>query len=199
MSAKDMVPQPEPSDRRDVRVSRFDRDRVVEILNEAAVQERLTFDEFEHRLGLVYSATTVGNLESVVADLPSPKVPDRRIVGTPGSALSVGTLSLARRSGPWVVASTHTSIAIWGGTQLDLSQARFAEPYTVIRAFVYLGAIEIIVPEDITVHLGGIGLLGNFYGDAPEGPPGCPVVRVTGVAIWGTVRLTRKTSTESPE
>lgn len=194
MPDKDVVPEPDPPDRPDTRVSRVDRDRAVEVLNEAAAQERLTFDELEARLDLVYSAKTFTDLQAVVEDLPSTQVRDRRIGGTPGSAVSVGTLSLARRGGPWVLPPVHTTVAIWGGTQLDLTRARFTRPSTVVRAFVCLGAVEIIVPDDITVHLEGLGLLGSFYGDAPEGPPGCPVVRVTGVAIWGTVRLTRKSS-----
>lgn len=61
MPTDDMIPQPY---RRGDRVSRVDRDQAAERLNDAATHERLTRDELEQRLELVYSARTYADLES---------------------------------------------------------------------------------------------------------------------------------------
>ncbi|MGH3504814.1 MAG: DUF1707 SHOCT-like domain-containing protein [Nocardioidaceae bacterium] len=88
------------------------------ILSEATGEERLSLDELKQRLDAVYSAKTQADLESIVDDLPSPVTPDHRIGGTPRSRVSIGTMSLARRNGPWVMPAVHTSIAVWGTVRL---------------------------------------------------------------------------------
>lgn len=47
-----------------------DRDRVVEILREQTAQGRLTFEEFEERIGRAYTARTWDELRALVDDLP---------------------------------------------------------------------------------------------------------------------------------
>ncbi len=47
-------------------------------LRDHALQGRLTNDELEERIGLAYSAVTMGDLESLIGDLPRPHAPARR-------------------------------------------------------------------------------------------------------------------------
>ena len=67
------------------RISDDDRQRAVDRLREAAGRGALGLDELEHRIGAVYEAKTVFDLEPITADLPVPaapkpsvKVPHRR-------------------------------------------------------------------------------------------------------------------------
>jgi hypothetical protein len=75
---------------------------------------------------------------------------------------------------------------------LDLTEARFEDRETTIQAFALMGGIDIIVPDDITVHVTGIGFMGAFEDHARiEGPPGSPVVKITGFAMMGGVDVKR--------
>ena len=48
-----------------------DRDRTVTQLREHVVAGRLTLDEFSERVGRALAATTRGDLEAVMTDLPA--------------------------------------------------------------------------------------------------------------------------------
>ena len=86
-----------------------------------------------------------------------------------------------------------TAFAMLGGGEVDLRHARFAERRVVIRAWAILGGVQVLVPEDAEVHVGGVGILGGFDSAAAgEGTPGGPVVVVKGLALLGGVSVERK-------
>ena len=155
---------PEPADQRSLRVSDADRERVAEVLREAAGQGRITLDELDERLGSAYAARTYADLEIVTRDLPAPHPfmppvavaggfsPDR-IGGSPDVKFSVAIMSGARRAGPWIVPPAYVAFAMMGGVHLDLRHARFSGPAATIHAYALMGGIEIIVPEDIEVDV----------------------------------------------
>jgi hypothetical protein len=53
-----------------LRASRADRERVIDALKAAFVQDRLTKDEFEARIGQVLTSRTYAELAAVTADIP---------------------------------------------------------------------------------------------------------------------------------
>jgi MYXO-CTERM domain-containing protein len=53
-----------------IRASDADRESVAAALRQHAAEGRLTMQEFEERLGNVYAATTYGDLQALLADLP---------------------------------------------------------------------------------------------------------------------------------
>lgn len=55
-----------------LRASDADRERVAEVLRNAAAEGRLATDELEHRLEAAFAARTYGDLDGLVADLPGP-------------------------------------------------------------------------------------------------------------------------------
>jgi len=55
---------------RDLRASNAEREAVVERLQHALGEGRITMAEFEERVRIAYGATTRGDLESLTADLP---------------------------------------------------------------------------------------------------------------------------------
>ncbi|MFD3475166.1 DUF1707 domain-containing protein [Streptomyces sp. NPDC058695] len=61
--------------RPDLRASDRDRDQVVEILQVAAGDGRITAEELDERLDSALSARTVGELAALTADLPSEGMP----------------------------------------------------------------------------------------------------------------------------
>ncbi|GAB3312712.1 DUF1707 domain-containing protein [Epidermidibacterium keratini] len=184
-----------------VRASDQDRERVAQVLHRAASDGRITMDELEERLDVVYAAKTRDELTAPVSDLPSDvgaagRETERRVAGSPGSTSSIAVMSGTERRGAWVVPAKHTSLAFWGGVTIDLRQARFAGPESAITAVAIMGGIDVLVPDDVDVDVTGTALMGAFEtqereGAAAHAPPGAPRVRVSGFAFWGAVNVIR--------
>jgi Domain of unknown function (DUF1707) len=85
-----------------LRAARADRERVIEVLKTAFVQERLDQDEFGARVGLALAARTYAELAALTADLPVGLLTADLPVGLLTADLPVG---LAAASPPAVVAS----------------------------------------------------------------------------------------------
>ncbi|GAA4415762.1 DUF1707 domain-containing protein [Actinokineospora soli] len=184
----------------EMRASNADRERFAKILHDAMAEGRLTVGELEERLDKVYAAKTFGELEPVIRDLPvaharaaqpvPPPASSPRIGGRGTSSSAIAIMSGSDRKGPWTIPPTFTAVAIMGGVEIDLTQARFEARETVIQAFALMGGVEIRVPEDVTVHVTGAGFMGGFENKVyTQGPPGSPVVRVTGFAMMGGVEV----------
>ena len=190
-----------------LRASDTDRDRVAEKLRDAAAEGRLDLEELNERLDLVYKAKTYAELEPITADLPSagthPVAPARtashsadRFSGTPAGGVAVAVMSGFTRKGNWVAPKEMTAVAIMGGGEIDLRDARFEEPTITIHAVTIMGGIAIYVPEDAHVQVNGFGLMGGFDGSRAEGEgaPGGPNIIVNGFAFWGGVAVERRPS-----
>ncbi len=197
---------PQPADRRHLRVSDTDREQTAELLRQAAGDGRITFDELDQRLEATYAARTYGDLGEVTADLPAPgeqrpgalatapgTFPAARIGGEPGSGVSIAILGGVDRGGVWVVPPRHSVVAVLGGVQLDLREARFSQREVTIDVFTLMGGVDITVGEDIEVDVSGVGIMGGFDHRATgPGLPGAPRVRVVGLAIMGGVNVQRR-------
>lgn len=61
-----------------LRASDADREQIAERLRRAATEGRLLADELEERLGVALSARTYGELDAVVADLPTTSLGPRK-------------------------------------------------------------------------------------------------------------------------
>jgi hypothetical protein len=202
-----MTGPPAGPDRPSLRASDQDRERAAEVLRNAAAEGRLTLDELDERLNVVYAAKTYTDLEPVTQDLPHPgPVPPPasevtsagratvdRFGGEPTSSAAVAIMGGFSRKGPWVVPADFTAVAIMAGGELDLREARFAERVVRIHATAIMGAIAIIVPDDAEVHVSGVGLMGAFeHGPTGTGQPGAPTILINGLAFWGAVDVQRK-------
>jgi hypothetical protein len=81
-----------------LRASRTDRERVIELLKVAFVQDRLTQDELDTRVGLALASRTYADLADLTADIPAGPAaaePAAEPAGTPARTLA----RAARRSG----------------------------------------------------------------------------------------------------
>lgn len=197
----------------DLRASDADRERVADILRDALAEGRLDMEEFGERLDAAYKARTYGELEPITRDLPAPggpvpavslaKEPERggnwaaRIVGGDDegrSTWAVAVMSGFQRKGRWTAPRRFNCFAFWGGGEIDLREADFADREIVINAVAIMGGVDITVPPGVEVVVRGIGIMGGF--DHREagvpGDPGAPRVIVTGFAFWGGVGVQRK-------
>ncbi len=186
-----------------MRAADADRERVADVLREAVAQGRISFDELDERLDQAYAAKTYADLEVITRDLPASGAAAPaaatpggysvdRIGGTPSATFSAAIMSSERRRGTWVVPPTYTAFTFMGNVQLDLRQARFSQREVTIAAYTLMGSVEIIVPDDIEVEVGGIGIMAAFDHSANgPGVPGAPRLKVTGLVLMGMVNVKR--------
>ncbi|MEV7728247.1 DUF1707 domain-containing protein [Streptomyces sp. NPDC087917] len=194
-----------------LRASDADRERVVDRLRDAVAEGRLDMEEFEERLEATYASRTYADLEPLTRDLPAPGAPSGVPVGpraapagTPGrtswvdriggagtSTTAVAVMSGFQRKGHWTVPARFNAVAFWGGGELDLREANFAEREVVITCVAVMGGIQITVPPGVEVDVRGIGIMGAFdQGSVPvPAQPGAPRVIVNGLAFWGGVEI----------
>jgi uncharacterized protein DUF1707 len=205
MSSSPAVPEP-----RNLRASDADRERVANVLREAAGDGRLTMDELDERLDAVYAAKTYAELEPITHDLPdagaanapapsaAPRRDPARFGGVPTSSGAVAILGGFTRKGDWVVPKEFTAFLFMGGGEIDLRDARFSEREVTIHIVAIMGGCEVIVPEDATVYVTGIGVLGAFeHTESGGGSPDGPVITINGVAFMGGVDVKRKPTLEA--
>jgi hypothetical protein len=190
-----------------LRASDADRERVAEVLREAAGDGRLTMDELDERLDAVYKAKTYAELEPITHDLPATgasAVPaaaaadPARFGCEPTSSGAFAILGGFSRKGDWTVPKEFTAFCFMGGGEIDMRDARFADREVTIHIVAIMGGCEVIVPEDATVRVTGIGIMGAFdHATTGNGNSGGPVITVNGVAIMGGVDVKRRPTTES--
>ena len=182
------------------------REDVIQALGVHFASEDITVDDLDRRLTLAIRATSRAELMEILADLPvlpefargssavsradvitTREVPARGFVG----ALMGGTA----RKGPWLVPQHLKVIAVMGGVELDLTQARLSPGVTEIEVFTLMGGVEVLVPYGVRVEALGFAIMGGFEasaGDVSTADPSQPVIRLTGFVAMGGVEARHK-------
>ena len=197
-----------------LRASDADREKVAGLLRDAFAEGRLSPVEHDERLSQVYRAQTYGELVPVLHDLPVPPgaftvpgvanavslvqpAPVART--TPGTVVvdpsraaqahgpAVAIFSGVERKGRWVVPESFVCVAIFGGIEIDFSEAVFTSQDTTIQVFAMFGGVDVTVPEGVSVRQETIGILGGSTSPAGSPPAGAPSLRFQGAAILGGV------------
>ena len=188
-----------------LRASDTDRDQVVDVLREALMSGRLTQDEHADRLEQTLGAKTLGELEPITRDLvvPGQPLPAAQPVRAASTSLvpieepadlsqsfdtMVAIFGGGERKGRWRVKRRTNAFAVFGGHDLDMTNAVFEGREVTIYAFAVFGGIDITVPEGVTVRNEGVGIFGGFGARGSDDPdPNAPVVVVKGLALFGGV------------
>jgi hypothetical protein len=192
-----------------MRASDADRERVAEVLRDAYVEGRLSPSEHEERLSAAYAATTFGELVPVLRDLPVPAgtlpVPESRGVELVSHSSAAGALSVRpeladqgdvdavavfagfERRGRWVVSPLLKAVCVFGGGELDFTQAQLTSQVTVIKVRCIFGGIDITVPEGVVVQSSVRAVFGGHSSPSDAAPAGAPVLRIEGTAVFGGI------------
>jgi hypothetical protein len=197
----------------ELRASDADREQVTEVLRDALAEGRLDMEEFEERLEATYKARTYGELAPITRDLPAPGVTppvvnmvkqpagsgtggwaDRIVGGEGSSSWGVAIMAGFQRKGRWTMPKRFNSFAFWGGGEIDLREAYFADREVVVNCVAIMGGMNVVVPPGVEVVVRGIGIMGGFdhREEGVPGEPGAPRVIVTGFAFWGGIGVERK-------
>lgn len=200
-----------PPDPSLLRISDSDRQKVAEVLREAAGEGRIELEELDERLELTWGARTYADLVPITADLHLPAHPQPTSSPMPrpddvpatGHASSTAILGECKRQGVWSVPEHHSAFALMGSVVIDLRQARLSAHDTQINASTIMGDVKIIVPADFNVVIDGTPILGEFgHGKdktAAEVGPDSPTIRVRGMALMGSVTVQRQPPPGTPK
>lgn len=183
------------------------REQVIAALTEHFAGDRLDIEEFDRRVDRAHLASTIVELDAVLADLPavtlapslapSPaSAPQAMVVrDDPNRAQSSRiwmVMGGIERKGQWMVPRTMSAICFWGGGSLDFRDADFGPGVTELNVVAIMGGLEIIVPPWLSVDVDASAIMGGFdeRHRAPQAPdPGRPVLRITGLVMMGGVEI----------
>ncbi|MFI7440992.1 DUF1707 SHOCT-like domain-containing protein [Nonomuraea indica] len=97
----------------EMRASDVERDRVAAVLREHTAVGRLTMDEFNERLELLYKSKTRGELARLTADLPDVDLSRHQVAKVPEASVQKKQHAGMRAAwGAWAMASS-INWAIW--------------------------------------------------------------------------------------
>jgi hypothetical protein len=187
-----------------LRASDTDRDQVVEVLRDALMTGRLTQDEHAERLEQTLKARTIGELEPITQDLAVPgqsfrpaaavapsnsPVPIEEPVNPADSfETMVGIFGGGERRGRWRVKRRTNALCVFGGYDLDMTDAVFEGREVTVWAIAIFGGVDITVPDSVNVRNEGVGIFGGFAARGSDDPdPNAPTVVVKGLALFGGV------------
>ncbi|MGC3953774.1 MAG: DUF1707 domain-containing protein [Propionicimonas sp.] len=187
----------------DIPASEADRQHVVTLLVEATNEGLLSADERDRRIGLAQFAETFDDLVPLTRDLvnldgpvarPAPlSRPSTAQVDTVNASEDadqvVAIFSGSSRAGHWRV-RRHTSVlAMFGGAELDTSEAVFESQTVTVNGFCMFGGLTLKVPEGVEVRSQVVGIFGGTDVKVSPPQPGAPLVILKGAAIFGGIEV----------
>ncbi len=156
-----------------LRTSHADRERVIAVLKAAFVHGRLTKDEFDTRVGKVFTSRTYAELAAVTVDLPaepggarSPREPARAQAQRSANA-DVKTAAHV------IIGATLVAVPMWAGTIFTSQFVDVVSPPAV--AMMWLALLIISVAATATAMAASILTVALMIGprrDTMTPPPG---------------------------
>lgn len=171
------------------RAADADRERAVAALRDHAVAGRLTLEELADRVGNALTATTRGELDSVLSDLPA--IAERPAADDPSRVLAL--FGDVTRSGRWRLGRRVRALGLFGGVRLDLRGAEVTGEEITVEVDAVCGAVDVVVPHGVVLDMTGYALFGAQNADAGEErpPAGAPVVHLRARTAFGSLTVRR--------
>jgi hypothetical protein len=204
--------QPKPTDRALVRRAQETRERVIARLSDHFAHDTLDVEEFERRVTVAQTSDNPADIQALLADLPDTGVaaaPTTAVVPTVVQPLVSQERDLDTayaifggidRRGTWNVPRRMRIVAIFGGANLDLREARFPPGVIDIEVTAVMGGINIVVPPGLAVQMHGSAIMGGFadVSRSPAHPdPDAPLLRIHGHTMMGGVNSEMRLPGES--
>ncbi|MEV4501911.1 DUF1707 SHOCT-like domain-containing protein [Streptomyces klenkii] len=160
-----------------------DRDTVVQRVQQAYAEGRISHEEMDEHLHQALTATTHSELVPVLASLPAEKAGTTSTIAAAGGRI--------KRRGAWRVPRTLKVVSAFGRVRLDLSRAVFEHPVVDIELELGTGRARITVPRDAIVDLDGLhtGWKDTFYKPPQRSLPGGPRIRISGTMGFGRLKV----------
>jgi hypothetical protein len=172
-------------------VTEADRANALSLLDTARAQGYLSADEYEHRALAVRSAGIYDDLRPVTRDLENvthastPRAPAVPSASSQDTLVRVGFFSGSSLSGRWAVPSQIRLFAVFGGLELDFTDAVWSSDEVVIDAYAVFGGIDIKVPDGVDVVNQAVAVFGGADVKRITPVPGGRRIVLKGLAAFG--------------
>ena len=185
------------------------RDRTIARLCDHFAQDHLEAEELEQLIDRAHRATSLAELDALLADLPALReaASASHLPARPAPAerlqdqqFLVAVMSGVERRGHWTPARRINVLACMGGVELDFRHIELPPGLTEVNVLAVMGGVEITVPPGMNVDTRGIGIMGGFSHSGTKFPVDSaePTLRVTGLAFMGGVEVRERPSKELP-
>lgn len=186
------------------------REEVIARLSEGYAQDLFDVDELDRRLDLAHAASTVAELDALVADLgPAPSTSTALVpVGSHAindpSRVEKKKLGIwfgsVERKGTWSVPRELNARVVFGNGTLDFRDASIGPGVTTLQVSVTFGSLELILPPWLAIDVDVSSIAGNVEERhrVPRTPdPAQPILRVTGGVRFGNLEISTRLSGET--
>lgn len=183
----------------DLAATLADRDHVVTLLTAAHAEGLLGPEERDRRIAAARVAATFDDLVPLTRDLVSLDGPARQgarpsIIdetnANPNADLVVTIFGGTERRGAWRARKNISVLTLFGGTELDLTQAIFEAPTVTVNVFCLFGGVDVVVSPGTEVRNEAIAIFGGAGTGRIAPPiPGIPTVVVRGFVGFGGVEV----------
>lgn len=190
-------------------------DRPLDTLREETVDQlitnyghgQLSLEAFQRRLDLAFEAEEHDALLKLVDDLElkvdAQYVEQKRVEQSHVARTSVRSEDAdeddddeveyvvdvfggSNRTGQWRVPAELRVITVFGGSDIDFSEATFTSPTTRIRMLCLFGGVDIYVPEGINTTVKAFAIFGGIDNRTPSCPDqDAPRLVVEGLVMFG--------------
>ena len=185
-------------------------DRPTETVREEVIDQlimnyshgKLSYEAFERRLDEAMASQDNKEIAALAADLDL--TVDKEFVENKKRDFSVNyacekvddidylvnIFGGSSRSGRWNVAKELRSVSIFGGSDIDFSEAQFSQPNVTVKVFCLFGGDNIYVPENINVVSKAFCIFGGVDNVAPSiANRHAPTLIIEGLVIFGGIDI----------
>ena len=112
-------------------------------------------------------------------------------VPRPASRKLFAMMSEFKRVGSWLPPQQLDCTAVMAEAVLDFREAQLAPGVTEVHVTAVMAEARIIAPPDLRIEVDGSAFMGSFdaYTSSVPPKPGAPILRITGFAFMGAVRV----------
>lgn len=184
------------------------QDRPINVVREEVIDqlivnyghEELSLEAFERRLDQALASDDASELSELVADLElkaDKSYADQKreeldlvLDYDYGETRDVEYVINSSRRGQWDVPKEIRMFTLFGGSEVDFTEARFTHPSVHIRMLTLFGGAAIYVREDINTVVKVISIFGGTNNSAPSSRSShAPVVVVEGLVMFGGANI----------
>ena len=180
------------------------REQVIELLQENYAHDAIGMEEYERRLGAAHASEDRFELLRLVEDLPAVRPSSRTEHPSSGDtgevALNLGgvrneenmvaVFSGVDRKGSWLPARSSKLLTLFGGMEIDFTEALMPPGDTYLEAACFLGGVDVIVPEGLNVEVNGIPIFGAIdNGTSGEFIRGAPTLHIRAFVMFGAMDI----------